>query len=379
MRRPHLPARGGRPALPDQRSVGHDGRDYGSDRRERALSILACSHLSRRCEKRFGHRSLGTRRREDRIADRISRCFGENRRTARSRRNAAARYDGHRRTCRGPLAEVPRTALRLFVPARKRKDVLQRTGLGELPRQTRRETFSRPSDEFPRFGGAPAGLLAKAVRKTGRTRPRRRDRHQPGRSIERLAAARNTPLFLTSARRCPQSGVPELSADTAAAPMHQERSPPLAHAATRPPAAPPHGHMILSWRGRLPHVCRTSASRDPFDRDVGVGPQHVEKTVAVVGRAGLYDERGTIEAPFGIPVGRNFERENGVGSRLQLIEHGTDPLFSGCGKDHERAPQTQPAEDQRQPFERNEGQHGRGSGHGIHPRADRQTDSGRGP
>lgn len=46
--------------------------------------------------------------------------------------------------------KIHRTALRLLVPTGQRQDVLQRTGMGKLPRPGRQQTISGPADEFPR-------------------------------------------------------------------------------------------------------------------------------------------------------------------------------------------------------------------------------------
>lgn len=70
----------------------------------------------------------------------ISRTLRKNRRPAGSSCHAVEGHGRHR-GCRPPCAQLPRSPLRLFVPARKGETLLQRTGVGKLPRRKRHPAF----------------------------------------------------------------------------------------------------------------------------------------------------------------------------------------------------------------------------------------------
>ena len=118
--------------------------------------LLARRHSGAVARGRFGTGGHERRRCVGHGPGRFSGTLRPNRRTACGYGNASARHDGRRGSDRAG-AKIHRTALRLLVPTGQRQDVLQRTGMGKLPRPGRQQTISGPADEFPR-GRLFAGL-----------------------------------------------------------------------------------------------------------------------------------------------------------------------------------------------------------------------------
>ena len=87
-----------------------------------------------------------------------------------------------------------------FRPGRG-ETLLQRTGVGKLPRRKRHPAFHGAADELPRRGRNPAAILGRPVRPTGRAGSRRAARHEPQRHGTRGAPRRSAPLFLTDGHR----------------------------------------------------------------------------------------------------------------------------------------------------------------------------------
>ena len=98
----------------------------------------------------FGARSHDRRRRPAHAIGGISRTLRKNRRPAGSSCHAVEGHGRHR-GCRPPCAQLPRSPLRLFVPARKGETLLQRTGVGKLPRRKRHPAFHGADGTLPQF------------------------------------------------------------------------------------------------------------------------------------------------------------------------------------------------------------------------------------
>ena len=118
------------------------------------------------------------------------------RRTACGYGNASARHDGRRGSDRAG-AKIHRTALRLLVPTGQRQDVLQRTGMGKLPRPGRQQTISGPADEFPRGRRIVTPVLGRTVCRIGRGDSPGYSRNESQRHGTRSATQRGHPLLLT--------------------------------------------------------------------------------------------------------------------------------------------------------------------------------------
>ena len=119
-----------------------------------------------------------------------------NRRTACGYGNASARHDGRRSSDRAG-AKIHRTALRLLVPTGQRQDVLQRPGMGKLPRPGRQQTISGPADEFPRGRRIVTPVLGRTVCRIGRGDSPGYSRNESQRHGTRSATQRGRPLLLT--------------------------------------------------------------------------------------------------------------------------------------------------------------------------------------
>lgn len=117
-------------------------------------------------------------------------------RTACGYGNASARHDGRRGSDRAG-AKIHRTALRLLVPTGQRQDVLQRTGMGKLPRPGRQQTISGPADEFPRGRRIVTPVLGRTVCRIGRGDSPGYSRNESQRHGTRSATQRGRPLLLT--------------------------------------------------------------------------------------------------------------------------------------------------------------------------------------
>ena len=104
--------------------------------------------------------------------------------------------DGRRGSDRAG-AKIHRTALRLLVPTGQRQDVLQRTGMGKLPRPGRQQTISGPADEFPRGRRIVTPVLGRTVCRIGRGDSPGYSRNESQRHGTRSATQRGHPLLLT--------------------------------------------------------------------------------------------------------------------------------------------------------------------------------------
>ena len=105
-------------------------------------------------------------------------------------------------------AKIHRTALRLLVPTGQRQDVLQRTGMGKLPRSGRQQTISGPADEFPRGRRIVTPVLGRTVCRIGRGDSPGYSRNESQRHGTRSATQRGRPLLLTwlSSKGLPDKG-----------------------------------------------------------------------------------------------------------------------------------------------------------------------------
>lgn len=139
----------GRFVVSGRRNIGNDRSDHCRDRQRATTELLARRHSGAVARGRFGTGGHERRRRAGHGPGQFSGTLRPNRRTACGYGNASARHDGRRSSDRAG-AKIHRTALRLLVPTGQRQDVLQRTGMGKLPRPGRQQTISGPADEFPR-------------------------------------------------------------------------------------------------------------------------------------------------------------------------------------------------------------------------------------
>ena len=158
--------------------------------------LLARRHSGAVARGRFGTGGHERRRCVGHGPGRFSGTLRPNRRTACGYGNASARHDGRRGSDRAG-AKIHRTALRLLVPTGQRQDVLQRTGMGKLPRPGRQQTISGPADEFPRGRRIVTPVLGRTVCRIGRGDSPGYSRNESQRHGTRSATQRGHPLLLT--------------------------------------------------------------------------------------------------------------------------------------------------------------------------------------